>query len=98
MNLLKRHPIASGVLLAIIVACFGSYLGQVLAIRQVSEIAEQVRAKHPDDPLDGLWIIGLGITLLGAVVGTLVGSVAGVIVYLRLRGSAIRMLRNQAHY
>ena len=97
MNLLRRYPIMSGVLLAIIIACLGSYWGQVFAAHHVSEIAEQVRAKHPDDPLDGLWIIDLGITLTGAIIGTVLGIALGVIFYLWLKSSAISRLRNPAH-
>jgi hypothetical protein len=54
-------------------------------MREVAEIAEQVRAQHPDDPLDGLWFIGLGTILTGAIIGTVVGIAMGVIAYLWLR-------------
>lgn len=73
-------------------------MGELLAVRHVTEIAEQVRAKHPDDPLDGLWIIGLGITLVGALLALFVAVVAGIILYLRLKSSAISRFRNPGHY
>ena len=88
MNLFRRHPVASGIALAVIVMCVGSYLGQTVAIHHTNEIAEQVRAKHPDDPLDGLWIIGFGITLVGSLIGAVIGIAAGLILYLELNHSA----------
>ena len=44
--------------MAIVIAGTGSFLGQSFAILHTNEIAEQLRAKRPDDLLDGLWIIG----------------------------------------
>jgi ABC-type transporter Mla maintaining outer membrane lipid asymmetry permease subunit MlaE len=92
MNFLRRHPIASGIALAIVVVCAGSYLAQVFAIQHVNEIARQVRAKHPDDLLDGLWIIGLGITFIGSVIATVIGIAAGLILYVELKQSGARHL------
>ncbi len=94
MNLFRRHPIVSGIALGIIIACAGSYLGQAFAIHHTNEIAQQVRAQHPDDPLDGLWIIGLGITLIGSLVATVIGIIAGLILYVELKRSAALNLRS----
>jgi H+/Cl- antiporter ClcA len=90
---LRRHPIVSGIALGIIIACAGSYLGQAFAIHHTNEIAQQVRAEHPNDPLDGLWIIGLGITLVGSVVAMVIGIIAGLILYMELKRSAALHLR-----
>jgi H+/Cl- antiporter ClcA len=94
MNLFRRHPIVSGIALGIIIACAGSYLGQALAIHHTNEIAQQVRVQHPDDPLDGLWIIGLGITLIGSLVGTVIGIIAGLILYVELKRCAALHVRS----
>ena len=96
MNLLRRHPILAGIALGVIVACAGSYLGQVMAIHHTNEIAQQVRAQHPDDPLDGLWIIGLGITFVGSVIATVVGIAAGSILYVELKRSAASRFQTPA--
>ena len=88
MKVLRRHPILSGIILGFIVACSGAYLSQAFAIHHTGEIARQVRAQHPDDPLDGLWIIGLGITFAGSIFATIAGIVAGLIFYVELKRSA----------
>ena len=75
MNLLRRHPIVSGIALGIILACAGSYPGQAFAIHHTNEIAQQVRARDPNNPLDGLWIIGFGITLVGSLAATVIGII-----------------------
>jgi F0F1-type ATP synthase membrane subunit c/vacuolar-type H+-ATPase subunit K len=85
MSFFRRHPVGSGTLVGLAIACAGSYLGQVLAMRMITEIAEKASARRPDDPLDGLWIIGLGTTLTGGIIGTVVGIAMGVMTYLWLR-------------
>ena len=88
MNLLRRHPSASGIVLAILIASTGSFLGQSFAIQHTNEIAEQLRAKRPDDLLDGLWIIGLGITLVSSAIAAVIGLAAGLMLYIELKRSA----------
>src|SRR4030095_10174221 len=97
MNLLRRYTIFSGIAAGLLTACVGSYVAELLAIHHTHEIGEQVRAHNPNDPLDGLWIIGLWIMLAGSILATLIGVGAGLIVYVELKRSAALHRRVPVH-
>jgi len=74
----------------LVFTCLGWYLGQQEAIREVTEIARGVREKNPKDPLYMLWLIGLGVTLIGSAIGTTTGIVVRTFVYFGLKRSSAR--------
>jgi len=94
MNSLRRHPIASGILLGLIVACTGSFLGHSFAVHYTNEIAKQVKASP--DAINGVWITGVIIILGSALLAAVVGIAAGLVLYVELKRSAARHLSYQS--
>ncbi|MFN2481983.1 MAG: hypothetical protein ABR554_11015 [Pyrinomonadaceae bacterium] len=82
MNFFRRHPFTAALLIALAGVLFGTLLGGALGYYQVQKIAEGVRRRNPQDPLDGLPIIFYGTVLVGLVGGVALGLVGAVVFYL----------------
>ncbi|MEO8435793.1 MAG: hypothetical protein ABI596_12915 [Pyrinomonadaceae bacterium] len=85
---MKRHPLAIAALIIVLGILIGLVAGWGMAQYETGEIARQVRARNPNDPLDGLPFIGLGIMLIGFVLGTVTGIVGAVVFWLTNRARA----------
>ena len=92
MDHLRRHPIASGIILGLVIAFVGSYLGHSFAVHYTNEMAKQVKTP-PADAINGVWIAGVIIILGSALLAAVVGIAAGLILYVELKRSAVRQLR-----
>lgn len=91
MTLFRRHPIASGILLGVIVVFAGSFLGHSFAVHYTNKIASQVQPSA--DAINGVWITGAIIILGSSLLAAVVGITAGLILYVELKRSAARQLR-----
>lgn len=81
MNFIKRHPLMFFFLLVFLGIIIGTFSGWIYAGYKVQIIAEQIKQSHPNDPIDGLWIVTLGIIFKGLVIGTIIGIVSGITVF-----------------
>jgi len=63
------------VLIALFCIVVGTVIGFLYAIHETRSIAESVKQHSPHDPLDLLPILGMAITLIGMVLGTIAGFV-----------------------
>jgi len=81
----KRNPFIRALLIAILCIAVGTVIGWVYGIRETHSIAEAVRQHSPDDPLDGLPIISMGITFTGMIIGAVTGIIGAIIYYARYR-------------
>jgi hypothetical protein len=92
LEFVKRHPGATAALIVVLGVLIGTVAGWGMAQYETGEIAQQVRAKNPHNPLDGLPFIGLGILLVGFVLGTVTGIVGAVIFWLTNRARMSKQL------
>ena len=83
MKFLKRHPLIFGLSVAVLcfVAC--TALGFGISVLVTESIAAGVRETDPNDPLDGLPFITLGILFGGAGFGLFAGLIMGCVTYQR---------------
>lgn len=81
MKIIKRHSLILSFLLVLLGVISGLVIGWVYAGWKVEAMAEELRRANPNDPLDGLLFISIGIILKSAFVGTLSGIIAGTISY-----------------
>ena len=81
MSFFKRRPLLTALLIVVIAACVGAFIGGAYARHETQLIAEEMRRRHPNDPLDGLAFIGFGYILIGLAYGTATGLVVALIVY-----------------
>ena len=88
MPIVKRHPLAVVALIIILGMVIGVVGGWGMAVHETGEIARQVRAKNPRDPLDGLPFIAMGIMVTGFVLGTVTGIVGAVVFWLMHKARA----------
>ena len=91
MNLLRRHPIVSGIILGLVVANVGAFLGYSFAVHYTNKIASQVQPSP--DAINGVWLSGVIIILGSSLLAAVVGITAGLILYVELKRSAARQLR-----
>ncbi|MGI8555031.1 MAG: hypothetical protein ACR2LT_01565 [Pyrinomonadaceae bacterium] len=82
INFIKRAPLTCALLLVFCGIISGAIFGWIYAAYKIEIIAAQVKQAQPDDPLDGLWIVSLGIIFKGLIIGTLVGIFSGVVIFL----------------
>lgn len=85
MNYFKRHPLTSAILIVVLAFCLGALIGGAYGRHEVRLIAEEARKTHPDDPLDGLAIIGFGYAVIGMAYGMASGLVLGLIAYIWIK-------------
>ena len=98
MEFVKRHSGATAALIIVLGVLVGTAAGWGMAQYETGEIARQVRARNPHDPLDGLPFIGLGIMLIGFVLGTITGIVGAVVFWFTNRARAGKQLvENSSH-
>ena len=81
MNILKRYPLVCAVLIFIFCLFGGAVIGWAYAQYVIQGIAEAVRQSRTDDPLDGLWLVSIGIIFKGLVTGTIIGIILGIAAY-----------------
>jgi ABC-type antimicrobial peptide transport system permease subunit len=81
MKIIKRHSLILSFLLVLLGIVSGFVIGWFYAGWRVEVIADDLRRANPNDPLDGLLFISMGIILKSAFIGTLCGVIAGTISY-----------------
>lgn len=81
MKIIKHHSLILSFLFVLLGVISGFVIGWFYAGWKVEAIAEELRRANPNDPLDGLLFISIGIILKSAFVGTLGGIIAGTISY-----------------
>ncbi len=81
MKIIKRNSLILSFMLVLLGVISGLALGWLYAGWKVETIAEDLRRANPNDPLDGLLFISIGIILKSTFVGTLGGIIAGTISY-----------------
>ncbi len=65
----KPNALVIAVFIALVCIAKGTVVGWVYGVYEAHSIAGSVRPRSPQDPLDGLPIIGMGITFTGMVIG-----------------------------
>lgn len=83
MEFLKRHPLIFGLSAAVLCFVVCTALGFGISVLVTKSIAAGARATDPNDPLDGLPFITLGILFGGAGLGLLAGLIMGCVTYQR---------------
>ncbi len=83
MKFLKRHPLIFGLSVAVLCFVVCTALGFGVSVLVTKSIAAGVRETAPNDPLDGLPFITLGILFGGAGFGLLAGLIMGCVTYQR---------------
>jgi ABC-type lipoprotein release transport system permease subunit len=77
----KNHPLAAGLIIALLGALLGAVAGVLFAFEATRSITEGVRADNPGDPLDMLPFVQFMYVGLGFCGGAIVGLFAGSVVY-----------------
>ena len=81
MKIIKHHSLVLSLIIVLLGALFGLLFGWFYAGWRVEAIAEELRRANPNDPLDGLFFVSLGIIWRSFLIGTLSGIVIGTISY-----------------
>jgi hypothetical protein len=81
MKIIKHHSLILSFLLILLGIISGLALGWLYAGWKVEAIAEELRKTNPNDPLDGLLFISIGIIIKSTLAGTLGGIIAGAFSY-----------------
>lgn len=81
MKILKHHSLILSLIIVLTGALLGLLFGWFYAGWRVEAIAEELKRANPNDPLDGLFFVSIGIIWRSFLTGTLTGLVIGAITY-----------------
>ena len=81
MKIIKHHSLILTIVIVFLGALLGLLFGWIYAGWRVEAIAEELRRTNPNDPLDGLFFVSLGIIWKSLVTGTLLGLIIGAVSY-----------------
>lgn len=81
MKIIKHHSLILTLIIVLLGALLGLFFGWLYAGWRVEAIAEELRKADPNDPLDGLFFVSIGIIWKSFLTGTLAGIIIGTISY-----------------
>lgn len=81
MKIIKHHSLILSLIIILLGSLLGIIFGWFYAGWRVEAIAEELRKTNPNDPLDGLFFVSLGIIWKSFLTGTLTGVIVGTISY-----------------
>lgn len=81
MKIIKHHSLILTLVIVLLGVLLGLLFGWIYAGWRVEAIAEELRRTNPNDPLDGLFFVSIGIIWKGLLTGTSAGIIVGTISY-----------------